>query len=514
MGAGSADAEALVQQATIVLKGENNVRLTEYDFYRNRKRELTLAAAADPGNAQKLVALAQFMLDESAQIHGNCGYGYKPFFSFRVANPPAEQQQVIDLCNRAMQLDTINAQAHAVKAGALIELGQDDDARNEITAAMQLNSSDPELLRMFGQLLNEAAASNTTAADQLSTPIMTEDEKYYYIHSRSDADLSQARSLYGMADQQQQMALNAIQASINNTRGSAESFYYSAVLAHRNSDEKTAAADMQQAVALAPDNSYYHMFLGKLDGKLGPAAYASSWEQKSAGDNLRQTSANKLIVLAWHQLRIRDYDGANQTLNQALQTDPTDPHVLADKGLLIAGQTHDQSNVDQSAALLLAAWSMEQAQLRMTGSNVPSAAQNFDAMDIGLEAGIATAAAQRLLQVHRPQQAYGMLKIVLADCSHVVPAELNSPVQTAVLPLPSVQDPIVAGPRGAESVRAAPIYPFSAWLRTCHQLAAASLSAMGQSDAAAQETAAAAAIKDPAFDPNAPLSPGVFGRRR
>jgi Flp pilus assembly protein TadD len=514
MAGSGADAEALVQQATVVVKGENNVRKVEYDFYRDRKRELTLAAAADPKNAQKLADLAEFMLEESAQIHGNTGYGYRPFFSFRCANPPLEQRHVIELCDQAIQLDRSNAQAHTTKAGALIELGQGDAARQEINVAMQINANDPELLRMFGQLLNESAANNTAAGDSLSTPTMTEDAQYYYIRSRSDADLSQARSYYALADQQQQMALNAIQTSINNTSGTADGYYYASVLAHRNGDKRAGAADMEKAVALAPDNCYYHMLCGKRESELGPSETVASWEQYSAGDNLRQTSANKLINLAWHQLRIRDYDGAQQTLDQALQIDPTDPHVLAYKGLLIAGQTRDRSDVDKSAALLLAAWSLEQAQLRMAGSNIPSVASNFDPMDVGLEVGLAASAAQRLLNVHRADQAYGMLKIVLADCGHVVPQEINQPVQTAVLPIPAVQDPLVPGSRGLENVRVAPIYPFTYWLRNCHKLAGSALSAMGQADAAAQENALAASVQDASPDPNAPLQPGLSGRRR
>ena len=511
-GSGS-DADSLLQQATVVVKGENNVRKVEYDFYRDRKRELTLAAAADPKNAQKLAALAEFMLEESAQIHGNTGYGYRPFFSFRCANPPAEQQQVIALCDQAMQLDKMNVGAHTTKAGALIELGQEDAARQEINVAMQINANDPELLRMFGQLLNESAASNTAAGDELSAPTMTEDAQYYYIRSRSDADLSQARSYYAMADQQQQMALDAIQTSINNTNGRADGYYYAGVLAHRNGDKQAGAADMEKAVALAPDNCYYHMLCGKRESELGPSGTAASWEQYSAGDNLRQTSANKLINLAWHQLRIRDYDGAKKTLDQALEVDPTDPHVLAYMGLLIAGQTRDRSEVDKSAALLLAAWSLERAQLRMTGVDVSSVATNFDPMDVGLEVGLAASAAQRLLMVRRPEQAYGMLKIVLADCAHVIAQEINQPVQTAVLPIPGVQDPIVAGPRGLENVKVAAIYPFSYWLRNCHKLAATALIAMGQRDAAAQENAQAAAIQDPTVDPNHPLQPGNTLRR-
>ncbi len=252
----------------MVFKGVNNTRKAEYDVYRERKRALTLAANSDPRSAAKFAELAQFMLDESQQLHGNTGYGYKAFFSFRVANPPAEQSQAIDYCDQALQLDPRNAQAHAVKAGALLELGQDDPAGVEIAAALQIAPGDPKVLKLVSNLMTKASWANISAGDQYSAPTITEDAEYVYIHSRSDSDLAQARYFYGLANQQLQTATNSLQAAARSTQGTGDSFYYAAALAIRAGDKDAAVADMTRAVELSPDNSYYHMYLGKLDTEL------------------------------------------------------------------------------------------------------------------------------------------------------------------------------------------------------------------------------------------------------
>ncbi|HEY2588364.1 MAG TPA: hypothetical protein VGI81_21670 [Tepidisphaeraceae bacterium] len=492
----SNDAEELVRQATVLFKGVNNIRKTEFDTYLDRKRALTAAAETEPQTPAKWATLAQFLLDESQQLHGNTGFGYKAFFSFRAANPPVEQQQAIACCDRALRLDARSAQAHAVKAGALLELGQDDAAGNEITAALQIDPNEPKVLKLLSNLMTKRSWANTSAGDQYSAPTITEDEEYIYIHQRSDADLAQARYFYGLANQQMQTATNALQATSSNTQGSGDSCYYAAALAIRDGNKDAAVANMEKAVALAPDNGYFHMYLGKLYGQLHRPDLVGSWTQYSAGDNLCQTSANKLVNLAWHQLRLRDYDGARQTLDQAMRIDPADPHVAAYIALMRAGQSKDQRDVDQSAAYLAAAWALNQAYLRMVGGRQASAILKYGPEDVGLEMGLAASAAQRLLRLNRPQLAYGILSISLADGARVDSAGMNRPLRTAALPIPAVQDPTVPGPHGMENVKIAELRPMTFWLRTAHQLAAASLTAMGQRDAAARESAQAAAIHD------------------
>lgn len=509
LAARSNDPAELVRQATVVLKGVNNVRKTEFDTYLERKRSLTAAAEAEPQTADKWAALAGFLLDESQQLHGNTGYGYKAFFSFRAANPPVEQRQAIACCDRALQLDPRNAHAHAVKAGALLELDEDDAAGNEITAALQTDPNDPRVLKLLSNLMTKQSWANISAGDQLSTPWLTEDAEYIYIHQRSDADLAQARYFYGLADQQLQTATNALQSAAKSTQGTGDSFYYAAALAIRAGDKDAAVADMQRAVAIAPENGYYHMYLGKLASQLHRPDLIATWTQYSAGDNLYQTSANKLVNLAWHQLRLRDYDGARATLDQAMRIDPADPHVAAYAALMLAGQSSDRRDIDQSAVGLSAAWALNQAYMRMVGGHQVSTVFTYGGEDVGLEMGLAASAAQRLLRLNRPQLAYAILRVSLDDAARVDPASMNRVLRTAALPIPSVQDPTVAGPGGMENVKVAELHPLTFWLRTAHQLAAAALNAMGERDAASRESAQAAAIHDQ-IDTN--INPGASGQ--
>ncbi len=150
--------------------------------------------------------------------------------------------------------------------------------------------------------------------------------------------------------------------------------------------------------------------------------------------------------------------------------------------------------------------------MRMVGGRKPSSIMKYGGNNVGLEMGLAASAAQRLMKLNRHPLAYGILKMSLEDGARVDPSGLNTPLRTAALPIPSVQDPTVPGPRGMENVKVAELHPMTYWLRTAHQLAAAALNAMGQRDAAARESAQAVAVHDventninPGGNGNAPL---------
>jgi hypothetical protein len=151
----------------------------------------------------------------------------------------------------------------------------------------------------------------------------------------------------------------------------------------------------------------------------------------------------------------------------------------------------------------------------MVGGRTASSIMKYSGNDVGLEMGLAASAAQRLLRLNRPQLAWSILQMTLDDAARVDPSTMNVLLRTAALPIPAVQDPAVPGPRGMENVKVAELHPATWWIRTTHTLAASALNSMGQRDAAAQQTAQAAAIHD-VVDTNinpGNTTPAPFGRR-
>jgi Tfp pilus assembly protein PilF len=510
MAGGAQPFPALVQQAMRIVKGECNIRRVESDEYRDRKRQLVAAVLAHPKDAQPLADLAFFLYEQSSAIHGDGREGVG-IMAYRFIEPTKERQQAIACADAALRIDPISAEALSSKAGAMIALGDDDDARPFIDQALSAHPNDPELLRMFSQLMTRSAWTNSDAGDQLATPLMWEDDQYTYMQQRSPEDLAQARSFNAAAGDERDKAAAALQSSVDNTQRTAAGFYYQAVQFHRNreqdsSAETSAAAAMEQAIKLAPDDVGYRDFLAELYSHMGWRHETDFFTQWSIADNLGETSAAKMVRLAYKQLRRAEYEPARQSLTQAMQLDPADPRAAAYMGLLIAGENHDRARIDQSAAWLMAACALDEANLRLWGLRHQTPSITYTPDQVGLEAGLVMSAGTRLLKLNRPQDAAMLAQQALGDLDRVDKGLWWRNVPTAMLPVPTVQGTLAPH---MDPVKAAPVYNTTTWAIFLHQLASNAFKSMGQNDQASQELAAAKELQQSMLNAqrNAPPAP-------
>ena len=375
----------------------------------------------------------------------------------------------------------------------MIAMGDDDLAQPVIDRALSINANEPELLRMFSQLMTRQGWRNSDAGDQLATPLMWEDDQYVYMQQRSPEDLAQARAFNAAAGQDADKAATALQSSVNQTQGTAAGFYYQAVQFHceRQNDrnaESSAAAAMEQAIKLAPENVGYRDFLAELYSHMGWRKETDFFTQWSIADNLGETSAAKMLRLAYKQLRRTEYGPARQSLAEAMRIDPADPRGPAYMGLLIAGENHDRSQIDQTANWLMAACALEDAHLRLWGLRHVTPNIMYTPDQVGLEFGLVTSTGEELLKLNRPQEAALLARQALADTNRVDKTRWPYRVPTAMLPVVSVQG--TPAPH-MDPVKAAPIYNTTVWVINLHELAGNALEATGQTDQASQEFAAA-----------------------
>jgi tetratricopeptide (TPR) repeat protein len=184
MAAGKQPFDALVRQATRIVKGEWNSRKVEADEYRDRKRQLVAATLANPQNAQPLVDLASFLYEQSCYIHGEAREGVG-VVSFRLGKLDAERREAIASAQAALKIDPGNARAMACIAGSLVALGDEDNARPIIDQALAVNPNEPELLRMFSQVATHAASKDIDVWGQYATPSVWEDDQYTWQSHRS-----------------------------------------------------------------------------------------------------------------------------------------------------------------------------------------------------------------------------------------------------------------------------------------------------------------------------------------
>ncbi len=298
-----------------IVKGENNIRKVEADDYRERKRQLVAAALADPTHAKPLIDLATFLYEQASSIHGDTHNGVY-IVTYRMAEPKAERLQAIDVADAALRLDPNNVQAMSVKASVLIALDREDLAQPVIDRALSIDPNQPELLNMFSHVMTQGAWDTIETSEDLAMPLTWEDDKYFYIQQRSPEELERARQFAEASSEDSARSAAAVQAAVDQTKGTAAGFYYQAVQDYRkrgdNPQQATAlaAGAMEEAIKLAPDNVGYRDFLAELYGHMGWRKETDHYEQWSIADNLGETSCAKMIQLAHLQLRRRDYEGS------------------------------------------------------------------------------------------------------------------------------------------------------------------------------------------------------------
>jgi len=325
-----------------------------------------------------------------------------------------------------------------------------------------------------------------------------EDDQYRYIQTRSEHDLELARRYNAAADQENATAANALQAAVNNTQGTAAGFYYQAIQALRRKDTAAGAAAMEQAVKLAPDNVEYRDYLSYFYGKMGWRLETEFFKQRSIADNLGETTASKMLRLAYKQLRRQEYADARLSIAEAMRIDPADPRGPAYMGLLIAGESHEQGKASEVVSWLMAACALEDANLRLWGVRHLTPNMQYTPDQIGLESGLVVETGRRLIAQGRSPEALQLARLALADISRVEKSRWPYRVPTAMLPLVSLQG--TPAPH-MDPVKAAPVQNTTSWAADLHELAGNALQAMGQAAQASQEIRAAEDLRRPMQNP-------------
>jgi len=334
-----------------------------------------------------------------------------------------------------------------------------------------------------------------------------EDDQYRYIQTRSEHDLELARRYNAAAEQENATAANALQAAGSNTQGTAAGFYYQAIQALRKQDTAAGAAAMEQAVKRAPDNVEYRDYLSYFYGKMGWRKETEFFRQRSIADNMGETTASKMLRLAYKQLRRQEYADARLAITEAMRIDPADPRGPAYMGLLIAGESRE-SKAAEAASWLQAACALEDANLRLWGVRRLTPNMQYTPDQIGPESGLVVETGRRLIALGRSPEALQLARQALADVNRVEKARWPYRVPTAMLPLVSLQS--TPAPH-MDPVKAASIQNTTSWAADLHELAGNALKALGQSAESAQELRSAENLRRPMQNP-AGNRPGTLRR--
>ena len=229
--------DALVTQATSIVKGDNARHRHYEEDYQDSLRELKNASAKDPHNASALAALGTFLYRNALNVPGEVVEPRAAYRHYRAIDAKDQEQEIAlaeQYLDTALVADPRNMLAITGKAEALIGRGQWADAETLLRQAMAIKGSDPNLLDLFARIMDHAASVRDQKAAVLRTPIHWSDAMYYWTRFPSQAELEQADEYDQQADQLWNIANQAMQSTAQALKGTARGWNYAAVIARCN----------------------------------------------------------------------------------------------------------------------------------------------------------------------------------------------------------------------------------------------------------------------------------------
>ena len=159
-------------------------------------------------------------------------------------------------------------------------------------------------------------------------------------------------------------AEQSLGAAIQKMNGTADGFYYSALLKSHQGDEQGALADFQQAAKLDPDSNRNQQALIGALFKLGQADEAAT--EKEQWTLKHQTTATMRLAKAWGELDRTAWKSAANIIDSALTIDPADPRIPAYRAAISAAR----NKPDEAAQWLVVALALDGARMKLGGADL------------------------------------------------------------------------------------------------------------------------------------------------
>jgi tetratricopeptide (TPR) repeat protein len=432
MAVSNAAWDALVGQATSIIKAQNNVRRYFDEDYQDGLRQCMWALAKDPQNADRLAELGDDLYRGAIGIRGEVVEPRGQFHSYRYVGPDQqadEAQRALGYLDSALQIDPRHIPAMTAKAGVLIFQGQWDDAQRLLEQALSIKGDDPKLIRMLSNVLDHIAAVKADQAASERSVKTWEDAFYIYTRFPSPEEKAEADQLDAEAQHLWEISSQALQRAADALKGTADGAYFASVIARRGGNADEALADLQQAEKLAPDNPEYHDLLADVYSERGmrdPSA-----EERNQAVNLVQTTAGPLLHVAWLQIPMTQYKTARKFITRAMAIDPADPRCAAYMGAI--DQQDDKP--DDALAWLRAAAALDEAQARFEGRSMINTAMGAVPPDrVGLGINIDLKVGKMLLDNQRYDDALAILRLAASAGNRVPKDRWYEQVPESMLP--------------------------------------------------------------------------------
>jgi tetratricopeptide (TPR) repeat protein len=468
-------------------------RLRYDEIYQERLRQLEDALRAHPGQPDRYVDLAEYLIAE-ADNRGEKVEPRRALSSYRwQMSREQELRRAIHTLDEALRLNPTHVNALIHKAFALTALQQYDQAEKLVDQALGLAGNNPDVLRLYAkframranQLSAEAWALRQERCSSSTTTEHRSDGVYEVTRTTcyqpSQADLQRAAQLERLAEELHHKAMAAMQEAIKVTQGTVDGYLLQADLEIWAGQLDKAQSFLEQAVRLHPQSLEAQERLVDFYAKTGQQDKAE--EQQAIARQLIHTTAAPMLRLAWNRILTTNWQDAKAYLMQGRQLDPEDARVLAYLGVVLT----EEGKQEEATVAFRTALALEEARLQLDEPlSFRGNVLTRDALDFGLLMRVRHILAGPLMSAGHYAEALALYHANTAYAPRFAPSGRATQMFSAMLPDPyAPQIPVPAPPNGASLLAEAYLH------------AGKALKALGRKEEALKEFQAAAAFVRP-----------------
>ena len=440
--------DELTPAALALRQSVNTRRIRADEVYEDRLHELAAAARAEPGNADRLADLAEFLRDNN-DVQGLRVTQIGAVHYLRPQTQEtarAELQMAFQLTTEGLSANPQHARSWAARSSLLLHDNKLEEADQAALAAVRFGPNVVSAHMSLSDCCKEHAARLRAQAVKLRTPkigyrqirVVNQNGQQVGTEMRSytipptPEELARAAECDRQAGQYQEKEQVCLNNALAAAKGTKDEPFYQALLLFLKQDFASARPWLEKAIQAKPDDPKLHRSLSSCLRSLGQEKEAT--EEFSRAIDLVQTTAELWLSFAWSNIEHGDWKSAREMLLRARDADPSDARVAAYWGVL-AENAKDGSPPE---AALQAALAQEEARARdnqttFLPTNGPAIALSPE--DLGLSIVLRLKAARAIFH-SKPEQAAEYYLANVAAERRLSEWNLAKSVFSAMLPSP------------------------------------------------------------------------------
>lgn len=368
--------DELVAAALELRRSVDARRLRWDEAYQDRLHELSAAARAQPGNADRLADVAEFLRDNHEVLALQVAPDGATHQLRRQSNQTAawEIEMAFALTGEGLNADPRHARSWAIRSAILLHNENKlEEAEAAANAAVgfdaRLIAGHMALSDCFKEhavrLRQQAAALRMTRTGTRNVRVVNSNGNFVRYDTETYSIPPTAEQLAQAAECDRQAAVyedkeqGALSDALAAAKGTKDEPFYQALLLYLKRDFSGALPWLEKGVAASPDDFKLRHSLANCLKALGRDE--ESIEQFAKAVNLRQTTGEVWLQVAWNKLESNAWKAAREALLKARDSDPSDARVAAFWSVL---SESDASGGGSPQADIQAALAQEEARAR------------------------------------------------------------------------------------------------------------------------------------------------------